>query len=150
MQHQKFKINGKPYNVGFSFRAVRNYEQMTGESISECKSTWDNLIYFYCSLQGLNDDFTMSFDDFVDYLDQHPELLADFQATEAPETEAPQSHEKKSLTLKEASGLWTLMLLLSVSPVLLPIISLIGWLWMSWKLLGKLIAKIGKKPVSPS
>jgi hypothetical protein len=151
---QTVTISKKIYKVGFSFRAIREFEKLTQKSITECKSTWDNLIFFYATLKALNpESFTMDLEQFTDAMDANPELLADFQtettpgvdSTGAADSDPLTSRQKKSLP---ASTLWTLSLLLLASPVLVPVISGIIWIWMSLKLLARLIAKIGKKLVS--
>jgi hypothetical protein len=151
---QTVTIASTTYKVGFSFRAIREFEKLTNKSITECTSTWDNLIFFYSTLKALNPEtFEMSLEQFTDEMDANPTLLADFQTDTAPPSSDDSqssddliSAQKKSLP---DSTLWMLSLLLLVSPVLVPAISGIIWIWMSLRLLASLIAKIGKKLASP-
>lgn len=141
MQRDTIKINGEAYQVGFSFYALKEFEELTGKSIEEAKGSWDNLMYFYSTLKGLNENFTMKLTDFIDYLDQHPDLLIQFQTPpQSPATPQPEALKKKNLFV-----FWMLLALLSVSPVLVPIISGIAWIWLSLVLVFRFIAKIGKK-----
>lgn len=140
MKKQTININGKAYNIGFSFKAIREFEAMSKKSITECVGTWDNILFFYATLVALNQGFEMSFDEFIDHMDNQPDLLVQFQTNNIDENKAVQPEQKKSLF-----GLWTLSLLLLGLPIFLPIISGILFLWLSLRLLGRLIAKIGKK-----
>jgi hypothetical protein len=153
---EKITINKQTYKVGFSFRAIREFEKLSGKSITECTSTWDNLLFFYSTLKALNKDFEMDLEAFTDEMDAHPDLLAAFQTETTTDPSAGDSQspaESKNEQQKKSlppSTLWMLSLLLLVSPVLVPVISGIIWIWMSLKLLVRLIAKIGKKPASRS
>ena len=144
-------IKGEAFEVGFSFRAINMYEEQTGKSISECTSTWDFLNFFFATLKALNKHFAYTFEEFVDLLDQEPELLHQFRSVDlqkdrrAPVQEQPAPGGKKKVSIKQRFGLWMLMLLLLVSPLLIPIISGIALLWQSLKLLAALTAKAGKK-----
>lgn len=140
---QEITIASTTYQVGFSFRAIREFEKLAQKSITMCTSTWDNLLFFYATLKALNKNFDMTLEEFTNHMDEHPELLASFQTETTTPGEAPaETGQKKSLS---PFVLWTLSLLLLVSPVLVPIISGIIWIWMSLKLLVRPIAKIGKK-----
>ena len=57
MKTETININGKAYKIGFSFRAIKNYEDITGKSIDKCISTWDNLIFLYATLTAQNKNF---------------------------------------------------------------------------------------------
>lgn len=147
---QKFEIKGNTYNVGFSFLAIREFEDMAKKSISQITNTWDNLLFFYCTIKALNKDFTTDLDTFVSWLDENPQLLIDFQYINVlndddPRNQAPENEVKKKWTTSQIFGLWTLTALLLVSPVLVPIISGIALPFVSLWLLVKLIKKIGKK-----
>lgn len=142
---QTITIANKEYKVGFSFRAIKNYEDITKKSISQCVTTWDNLVFFYATLQALNPDFKITFERFTEILDENPDLLTTFQTMEATTAPDPQPAAKKKLTLKTTFMLWMLLALLSVSPVLVPVISGIAWIGASILLLWKLIKTIGKK-----
>lgn len=147
---EKVTINKQTYKVGFSFRAIREFEKLSGKSITECTSTWDNLLFFYSTLKALNKDFEMDLEAFTDEMDAHPDLLAAFQTetttSSAGDSQSPaeskNEQQKKSLPLFRS---WTLFLLLAVSPVLLPVIFGTLWIWTSLKLLVRPIVWIGKK-----
>lgn len=147
MQRETIHIKGEPYKVGFSFLGIKIFEETAGKSITECRNTWDYLLYFYSVLKALNENFTMPIDEFTRVMDEHPGLLMQFQESGSMENKAAKPEKKN----KEGGSLFTLWMLLpfaAVSPVLIPIISTVLWIWVSLKLLAKHIAKIGKKRAS--
>lgn len=142
MKSESIEIKGKAYKIGFSFKAIREYELLAKKSITECTGTWDNIIFFYATISALNPDFDLSFDAFVNVLDEDPQLLIQFQTSDSQQQvpQDDQQNQKKSLF-----GLWMLSLLLLGLPIFLPITSGILFLWLSLRLLVKLIARIGRK-----
>jgi hypothetical protein len=145
MKQNTININGKAYQIGFSFKAIREFETIAKKSITECTGTWDNILFFYATLTALNEGFEITFEQFIEYLDADPNLLIQFQHNENDRQTTNPTPEKKSFF-----GLWMLSLLLLVLPIFLPIISGISFLYLSLKLLARPIAKIGKKRASPS
>ncbi|WP_159521745.1 hypothetical protein [Sunxiuqinia indica] len=151
MSTETINIQGTDYKIGFSFRAIREFEELTKRSITNANSTYDNLLFFYSTLKALNKDFQMNLEQFIDEMDKRPDLLIQFQTTqtEAQQAETDQPDNKKKATLRETFMLWMLSLLLLVLPVWLPVISGIFAVLLSLKLLVKLIASLGKKRGSP-
>jgi len=147
-------IAGYTYQIGFSFRAIDQFEKMTGKSIQEADGTLDNVRYCYCSLKALNPEFDYTIEQFIDLLDAEPQLLIDMQTATATNDGEPHDHtdeiptNKKKGLIKTFFALWTLSLLLLLSPVLIPGIFGIIWIFASWKLLYRRIAKRGSKPAS--
>ena len=142
-------LSNTDYKIGFSFQAIKLYEELTGRSIQETKTTWDNLQYCYCSIKALNPDFKLTLDEFVDLLDENPQLLIDIQfATNQndPVPEPVEATKKKTQLLKLFFVCWTLSVLLLVSPVAIPIIFGSIWIFGSLKYWFRRIAKSGKKP----
>lgn len=148
MQSEKITINNTSYNVRFSLRAIKLFEELAGKSIQQMQGTWDASIYFYATLKALNTDFEMSFDEFIDYLDTHTDLLIEWQTLNVsePATDENASPIKKNKLSNNLSMLWMLSLLLFVCTVAAPVIFGIGLLPMSLWGITKLITSIGKKP----
>lgn len=71
------KINGKEIKLKYTFRALMIYEKITGESFSG-KGISEILIYFYSTIIASNKDLTLTFDDFMDWLDDNPTALNNF------------------------------------------------------------------------
>lgn len=143
MNTQTIEINGKAYKVGFSFRGLREFEILSGKSTTEINGTWDNLMFFYCTLKALNKEFTFTVDEFVEYMDAHPDLFIQFQ-TETYTQPEPQPEPKPDKKKVNLSGLWMLSGFVLALWVLAPIISGIVWILTSLVLLPVLIAKGGK------
>ena len=64
------------YKVKQTIRSLFIWEQITERNF-EIKSTLDNYLYFYCILLANNDDF-MSWDDFINAIDEDPTILIQF------------------------------------------------------------------------
>lgn len=71
------QINGKSITLKYSFRGFMIYEKITGESFNPSGIT-EILIYFYSTVLASCKDINLDFDEFMDYIDEHPELLGEF------------------------------------------------------------------------
>lgn len=73
-------LNGEEYRLRACTAAAVYYEQVKGEPFDIVKGLTDNLLYFWCMLQASNrDKAVMDFFDFVDYLDENPDILTVFR-----------------------------------------------------------------------
>lgn len=149
MQNNTITIKGTAYEVRFSLRAIKHFEELASKSISESAGTWDHTLFFFCTLKALNKGFEMTFDAFVDYLDNNTDVLIQWQAlnVEAENTEGNDLTKQATKTLKKnnLSSLWMLSLLCVVCMGVAPLIFGIGLIPMSlWGII-KLISSIGKK-----
>jgi len=70
---KKFKVNPR------SYRAMFDYEEMTGKSISKIETLKDNITFLYCMLFAVNEDFEYTFDEFIKILEDNPETMAQLQ-----------------------------------------------------------------------
>lgn len=73
----KIQIKNTEITLKYSFRSLIIYEQITGKSF-EPKSLGDIIIYFYSSVLGSAKDFTITYDEFLDWLDENPSAITDF------------------------------------------------------------------------
>ena len=74
----KVIINDKEITLKSSFRAMVAYEQITDHIFSPSTVT-DILVYFYCCIISSKEyDGTLTFDEFMDYLDENPSILQEF------------------------------------------------------------------------
>lgn len=95
-------INNKEYRLKYTFRALMLFEQITNKMFN-IESLSDELVFFYCILLASNPDDTMTFDEFMDSVDDNPTLLAQFQQFLADEASKRnvygkvEDNEKKSL-----------------------------------------------------
>lgn len=70
----KIKIGKKNYTVKSTVRSLFIFEKITGKQFA-INSLIDNYIYFYSILLACNPDMTMTWDEFIDYLDNDPNIL---------------------------------------------------------------------------
>lgn len=65
------------YELKYSFRALMIYENITQKSFKP-ESLTDMITLFYSVLLSTAKTEPIQFDEFVDYLDENPELLSEF------------------------------------------------------------------------
>lgn len=97
-------INEKTYTLKYSFRSLIIYENIAGKSFQPQNLT-DILVFFYSCLLASGHDAALSWDDFMDYIDDNPESVNDFsdwltaQFTKnnvlTPDTEVKETKKKK-------------------------------------------------------
>ena len=68
------KINGKDYKVKYTVRSLFIFEQITGKSFA-INTLLDNYVFFYSMLLACNADDVLSWDEFIDALDDDPTIL---------------------------------------------------------------------------
>ena len=71
-------INGKEYLVKQTIRAIFIWEQITGRAF-EIQSSLDNMVYLFALLMASNEDFALSWDQFIDAIDANPMLAGEIQ-----------------------------------------------------------------------
>lgn len=96
------KINGKEIKLKYTFRALMIYEKITGESFSG-KGISEILIYFYSTIIASNKDLTLTFEDFLDWLDDNPTALNDFTEWLTSVTTV-NSHIRQNEPINESDG----------------------------------------------
>ena len=76
----KVNIKDQEIEMKYSFRSLIIYEEIMGETLTTPKSLKEILVLFYsiilASAKGTLQNFT--WDDFMDYLDENPELTVEF------------------------------------------------------------------------
>jgi len=87
------KINEKDYILKQSFRSYLLYEETTGKQIADITTMKDILTLLYCSFKGCNKDWEYTFEEFIDIVDEDPEILTKFNefnnSIETPEKKIP-------------------------------------------------------------
>ena len=71
------KIKDQEVTLRYSMRAFFQYENITGQSFNP-KSLQDFCTFFYCVVCSSNKDLDLTFDEFVDYLDEDPSKMSEF------------------------------------------------------------------------
>lgn len=59
-------------------RAYVLYENITGKDPTHIETLSDVLVLFYCIVVSCDKDLHIKFDDFLDYIDEHPEAMPQF------------------------------------------------------------------------
>lgn len=71
------KIKDKEIKLKFSFRSQILYENIQNKSFAP-DTTTDILVYFYCVILASEKDIELSFDEFLDMVDENPHLIIEF------------------------------------------------------------------------
>ena len=80
MNMSKVTINGVEYTAKYSLRALFLYERMTGNNGFETKSTEDSFKFMYAMVKANNPDCTMSWDEFLDHVEEDPAIAVALSA----------------------------------------------------------------------
>lgn len=70
------EINGTEYKIKYTIRALFIFEQISGKSF-KIETLLDNYLFFYSMLLACNKDNVLTWDEFIDALDEDPTLLKD-------------------------------------------------------------------------
>lgn len=73
----KLKINDKEIELKYSIRAMLMFENMNERPFNPNGLT-DIVTFMYCVVVSSSKDYSISFDDFLDYLDANPNAMNDF------------------------------------------------------------------------
>lgn len=71
------EINGKTYTLKYGLRAMFAMEEMTGKPF-EIKTLLDTYCLCYSCIIANQDNPNLDFNDFIDYADEHPEIINEF------------------------------------------------------------------------
>ena len=74
---KKIIIQGKEYKLAYNLRALFVYEELAGEPYTGEK-TIECYLFFFAMLSANNEDFSMSFDEFVNACDEDMSLYQTF------------------------------------------------------------------------
>ena len=95
---KKITINGKTYNFKQNLKAMIMYEKMTDKPFNITTFT-DIITLMYCCIIASNEDDYIGFNEFLEALDNQPELLSelsDLIAKEQEKTTLLSGNEKAS------------------------------------------------------
>lgn len=73
----KIKIGKKNIELKYTIRAMIMYENMAQKSFNPQTLT-DIITFMYCIIVSSSKDYSFKFDQFIDYLDEHPEIMTEF------------------------------------------------------------------------
>lgn len=69
-------LNGEELVIKQSFRGLMMFEKMTGKSVYTANEDLNDIMtLFYCVIKANNKSFKLSFDEFIDAIDNDPEVF---------------------------------------------------------------------------
>lgn len=90
----KVTIKGKKYEIRFSLRVLFKYEEVCGH-IFEGKRLQELYMLMHCALLALNEDYTLTFDELIDYCDEDKSVFETFQQVLSDSQKRDQSKKKE-------------------------------------------------------
>lgn len=73
----KLTINDKEIELKYSMRSMMLYENITQKSFTPTTMT-DLITFMYCVVVASSKDYSLKYDEFIDYLDENPTVLNEF------------------------------------------------------------------------
>lgn len=74
----EININNKKIELRQTIRTYIIFESIAGKSPDKIENTLDTLTLMYATIVGSAKDTTITFDQFLDYVDEHPESITEF------------------------------------------------------------------------
>ena len=76
--NMKVQILGREIELKATFRAYIIFENITGKSFQQLSTLADVLTFFYATILGSAKTTAISFDDFLDFIDENPNIVTEF------------------------------------------------------------------------
>lgn len=73
----KVNIHGKDIELKNTIKSLLLYENIVEETFAP-KNLQSVITYFYCVIIASSKDYSIQFDDVVEYIDENPDTLEDF------------------------------------------------------------------------
>lgn len=93
-------IKDKTYKVKYSLRALFIFEQIKKEPFA-LKTITDYYLFFYCMLLASDSSAELTFDDFIDTLDEHPEIATEMMSYLNKENEKNAMFDEKKKVMEK-------------------------------------------------
>ena len=74
----KIHILGRDIELKATFRTYIIFENITGKSFQQPSTLADVLTFFYATILGSAKTTDISFDDFLDFIDENPNIVTEF------------------------------------------------------------------------
>lgn len=75
----KITIKGKKVELKNTMRSMIMYENITEKTFNP-QTVTDIIVYMYCVVIVSANDYSITLDDFIDYIDKHDEVFNEFGA----------------------------------------------------------------------
>lgn len=92
-------INEKTIKLKKTFRSLIAYESATGKAFNPTTIT-ESIMYFYCVIIASDMELELTYDEFMDWLDDNPTALQDFTQWLIEQSEIENKLTKKKSTKK--------------------------------------------------
>ena len=99
----KVIINENEIELKYSFRSFMIYENITGKSFNPTNLT-DILVFFYSTILGSSRNVELKFDEFMDLIDMHPDLVTEFSEWLTKTSEINNDIESKAKDKDDQGG----------------------------------------------
>ena len=73
----KLTIKDKEIELKYSIRSLIMFENMAEKSFAP-ETLTDIITFMYCVVVSSSKDYSLTFDDFIDFLDENPDVIKDF------------------------------------------------------------------------
>ena len=93
------EINGKQFTLKYSLRSMFVFEEITGKSFS-VDTLLDSYIFCYSCIVANQDNPSLDFNEFIDWCDEHPETIEEFNEFMNTELKKRELTGKKKVTKK--------------------------------------------------
>lgn len=74
----KITIKEKEIELKYSIRSLIMYENMTDKTLSVSNSLTDMILFMYCVVITSSKDYSLTFDEFIDFLDENTQFIPEF------------------------------------------------------------------------
>jgi len=92
------KIDGKKYKLKkHSYRAMMQFEELAQKPIVKMKTFRDQITFLYCLLNASNEDFSYTFDEFIDVLEEDDKIFQQFVGLVYDKTGTEEEAKKKAM-----------------------------------------------------
>lgn len=73
----KITIKDKEIELKYTLRSMIMYENITEQTFNPTTMT-DIITYMYCVVIASSKDYSLKFDEFIDYIDDNPSIITEF------------------------------------------------------------------------
>lgn len=70
-------IKDKEIELKYTLRSMIMYENITEQTFNPTTMT-DIITYMYCVVVASSKDYSLKFDEFIDYIDENPNIITEF------------------------------------------------------------------------
>lgn len=87
-------IKDKEIKLKKTFRSLIAFESATGKAFAP-KTVTDSIMYFYCVIIASDQELELTYDEFMDWLDENPTALNEFTQWLIEQSQAEETLTKK-------------------------------------------------------